>query len=49
MVGVVSDYLLRKVSDFQVVIFGFQPILFGMFNFCQSETDEHILKVGDFA
>ena len=39
-----------KVSDFEVVIFGFQPILFKHIYFIyQSETEKHILKVGDFA
>ncbi len=41
---------LRKVSDFEVVILGFQPTLFEMVMFLsQSQTDKHILKVGDFA
>jgi hypothetical protein len=43
-------FLLRKVADFEVVILGFQPILFEMVMFLsQSQTDKHILKVGDFA
>ena len=44
----VFSLMLRKVSDFEVVISVFNRSNFRSFLY-QSQTDEHILKVRDFA
>jgi len=40
--------MLRKVSDLEIVIYGFQLICFRLFILYQSQTDKQILKVSEF-